>query len=288
MAEEKDDTLLAPGEGEVTWTPAQERALADGWNPDKDEMDNPDDWVDAKAFNFRGELMGRISQQGRKLSALEADNATLGKLVAKGNENTRKMVEEAYKKAVRDLKAERREAIRAGDHDSADAIDEQVDELKEAHDEMQSAPATDKSPSPQVGQAPDTTGWTPQQHAWYGMVTTSDWLQNDPVVFQQTLKFADELLTKTPNLAVGDFIGKVNTYGKKLTGGTRAPGLGPDDGQGGERVPRKRAGSKFTKSDLSDMEAALGQSFVEDKTFKSLDEYATLLGKDGNLEKQQR
>ena len=105
---ENEDNLLAPGEGEVTPTPAEERALADGWNPDPDSLENPDDWVDAKAFNFRGELMGRISQQGRKLSALEADNATLSKLVAKGNENTKRMVEEAYKKAVRDLKSEKR------------------------------------------------------------------------------------------------------------------------------------------------------------------------------------
>lgn len=115
--EDKGITIPDDQKSHDEWEPneAEEQALKGGWKPNADDMDNPDEWVSAKEFNFRGELMQRIRDLGRELGTLKGENAKLGKMVAKSDQITQQMVEDAYNRAMNNLKAQRREATREGD-----------------------------------------------------------------------------------------------------------------------------------------------------------------------------
>jgi len=273
----EDEGIIAPTETPAP-TKHEERASEDGWRPETEWEGDPEDWVTAREFNFRGELMGRISQQGRKLSTLEADNATLNKLVRSNSDVTRQMTEKAYKKAVRDLRADKADALREGDHERVMDIDDAVDDLKEARDKMT------EEPEQSVDAPLDRSQWTPQQNAWFEYARTTPELQ-DATVFEKTLKYADELLDKESAMPVGKFIGKLNSFAE---GGTRttAP-AGPDDGAGGRKRAPARSG-KFTAKDLDQMELDMAKEFVATGGADSVDEYAATLGKGGNLQSQQR
>ena len=53
-------------EEESTLSPAEETASAGGWKPE-DEWEGTGEWIDARTFNMRGELMDRIKSQTSQL-----------------------------------------------------------------------------------------------------------------------------------------------------------------------------------------------------------------------------
>lgn len=269
-------------DGKPSWTPAEERAINDGWRPEDEWEGEPDDFVDAKAFNFRGELMARISQQGKKLSKVEADNATLSQMVRKANEITQKMTAAAVDKATRELKMEKIEAVRDGDAERVVELDDQLDDMKTAKAELITE---QEAVQPEIV-APDFAKLTPQQRTWVDFVSTTPWAQ-EPQTHPQLMQFADSILLKDPNMSVGELVSELNEWGRRSKAQSRPTPAGPDasGANGRKKVTRK---GKYSESDLDEMEASIAKEFVLDGTVESLDAYAELLGKDGNLAKQSR
>jgi len=114
----------------------EEEARKEGWAPKEEWKGRPEDWVDAKEFNKRGrEINSFLKKHNDRLkgelaevkSALKEQQLT----AAEFKKEFAQMKENAYKKAMADLKAQRREALKEGDHDTADLIDEQLDDMKE-------------------------------------------------------------------------------------------------------------------------------------------------------------
>lgn len=134
MAEEKDQVIVdvkteenKGGTGEErVYSPDEQRAMEFGWKPKEEWDGDPEDWVSAKQFNQRGELFSRISKLQHSLKNTEE---TTKKLV----EHNKKLYDAGYRKALSDLKAERKEAIDNGDTSRIYQIDEQIDELKDQH-----------------------------------------------------------------------------------------------------------------------------------------------------------
>lgn len=280
---EEQDTATENDSTDVTeeWQPEtvhEEKASSQGWKPEHLYEGDPENWVDAKTFIVKGELMNRITTLGRKVGFLESENSKLGQLVAASDKATQRLLKKEVEKARRELKAQRREAMRDGEYDTVEDLDEQLDELKEADQEYQkaAAPSDDKT-------APGTP--TPIEAAWYTFVTTTPWAQ-DPDLNPKILAYANSLVQEDAAMPVGDFMEKVLDKGKELRGiKPRATPSGPDSGT---RTKTPRKGGKFTAADLNEQQTAFGNEFKEDGIIESLDEYAEQLGKRGALDKQQR
>lgn len=84
---------------------------------------DPSDYVGAKAFMKVGGLYGKINTQTNELSEMKSAFRTLTDKLLKAEEN-------AYKKALSDLKNEYKEALRIGDESRAETIEKQIEDTK--------------------------------------------------------------------------------------------------------------------------------------------------------------
>jgi hypothetical protein len=263
------------------WAPSdfESKQMEGGWRPKHEWEGDPEAWVSAKEFAFRGELMDRITQLGRKVGGLEELNAKLSKMVAKGDQVTQEMAERAYKQAVKDLKAERRAAIREGDDDRVEQIEESLEELDSSRSQMQAAA---DAANADVG-APQPSA---VQLAWFNFVTNTKWAQQ-PNINRDLLSYAEGLIAENPTIEVDQFMEGVLDKGKELRGLKRAAPAGPDDGgKAGARTRSANRGGKFSAKDLNAQQKQIGTMYVEDGVIESLDEYAKMLGKENGLDSQ--
>ena len=274
-------------------SPAQEKAMNGGWNPDKADWDgDPDEWVDAPEFNRRGELMARISQLGRKVGDAEKVIEKLTAMQAASDKVQQKIVDDTIQDTEKRLKAQRREALREQDFEAIDAIEEDLDELKEVR-----AKSVEPEVDPaSVGRAPSPIAiqdMSPTQRVWYDLVTTTPWIQGDKAVHDPLLKYGEEWLNthNAQDHGTADFLEAVLDKANELRGKPRnkkGP-RGPDDGKGGAgRTPRsaKAKGGKYSSADLNAQQKAIAAEFVTDGIIDSVDEYAAMMAKEGHLDSQ--
>jgi hypothetical protein len=110
-------------EGEAL-TPVQQEALEQGWVP-KDEFDgDPERFVDAGEFLRRGELFRKIESQSKEMKDMRRALAELAK-------HNSKIAEVEYKRAIADLKAQKKTALSEGDADKVVEIDDKLDLVKD-------------------------------------------------------------------------------------------------------------------------------------------------------------
>jgi len=121
---------------EVQTDQAQQPTIEDtaremGWRPLDEYEGDPDKWVSAQSFVDRKPLFDKIDSMNKRQKALEKslqeNSLTLKELA----EHHKKVAETSYKKALADLKAERRAAVRNGDHELVEQIEDQIDNLKQ-------------------------------------------------------------------------------------------------------------------------------------------------------------
>lgn len=121
----------APTDGLDDINPSLQKALDTGWTPKEEWEGDPEDWVDYREFNHRGELMDRIRAQSSQLKTFEKKLSNSEKTLQELAEHHRKVREIEYKNALQDLKDMKKEAFESGDYDRVVDIDEKMDELKE-------------------------------------------------------------------------------------------------------------------------------------------------------------
>lgn len=135
----------------------EEQARSQGWVP-QDEWQGSGKWRDAEEFVERGELFGKIDSQGR---ALKQTREALTAL----QEHYHKMEKVSYEKALRDLKAEKKEAIASGDSDRYVELEEQIEELK---DNRPTAPKPAQQQQAELH--PEFVSWV-NTNQWYAGTT---------------------------------------------------------------------------------------------------------------------
>lgn len=113
-----------------------EEASRYGWQPKDSYKGDPDKWVDAETFVKRGReinpilrknnerLLAELKQAQTQISEMQLSIKEFGDIYKKLNES-------AYEKAIKDVKAQMREARRDGDDDLADDLSDQLESLKE-------------------------------------------------------------------------------------------------------------------------------------------------------------
>ena len=119
---------------EQTPSPVELRAREQGWVPQEEWTGDPDAWRPAKEFVDRGELFKKIDTQSRELKEMR-------KALADLYAHNSKIAEIEYKRALADLKTQKKDALANGDADAVVEIDERIEVVREAQRAAEAAPA---------------------------------------------------------------------------------------------------------------------------------------------------
>lgn len=106
------------------YTEVEEQALSQGWRPKEEYSGDPSKWVNADIFVARAPLFEHIESQKRELKKLRDG-------LSQVSNHYKKIEETTYKKALADLRSEKKAALEAMDADAVIDIDERIDLVKE-------------------------------------------------------------------------------------------------------------------------------------------------------------
>lgn len=136
-------------------SPTEQRAREQGWVP-RDEFEGEEyKWVDAGEFLRRGELFEVIEAKNKEVKAIR-------ETLKQFQNHHSKVQEAAYKKAVADLKAKKKEALEEGNADLVIEVDEQLADVKQ----QQQVIATQAQEQPEQVFHPEFVAFT-QKNQWY-------------------------------------------------------------------------------------------------------------------------
>jgi hypothetical protein len=127
-------------------------ARKDGWRPKDEWTGDPDKWKDAKAFVEYGDIETRVEARVRK--EFEGRFAKLEKVSTK----TIAKIQADTQAEIARLKAERREAVKAGDVEAVEAYDARIETKQNAKDDVD-ADAEFKSRNEWYGDDDVLTSW---------------------------------------------------------------------------------------------------------------------------------
>jgi len=120
----------------------EQRATGNGWTNRETwegKGNNPDDWVSARKFNERGEMIGEIRSLKRRLDDQETGFSTR-------LDSQKKIHQAQIKVTIADLESKRDDAIDLADKDRANTIQAQIDDVRTQSAELDvehASPATD-------------------------------------------------------------------------------------------------------------------------------------------------
>lgn len=163
MAEQEVQTEATQTPEPHQFTEIEQRAASEGWVPQEEWTGDPDQWRPAKEFVDRGELFRKIEDQKRELKQVRAAIEDLGR-------HHRQVKEIAYKEALATLRAQKKEALEAGDADAVIALDDKIADTREAQKQAMVEPQKEVH-QPQE-QHPEVVKWE-NRNKWY---------QTDPIM----------------------------------------------------------------------------------------------------------
>lgn len=134
-------------------------ALEQGWVPKDDFQGEEHKWVDAGEFLRRGELFGKIDAQNREL---KETRKTLQAL----EQHYLKVQETEYKRALTDLKKQKKEALIENDVEAVLDVDEKIDELKDEQLKQAQQSARQAAAQQTSEPHPEFVAWT-SKNSWY-------------------------------------------------------------------------------------------------------------------------
>lgn len=146
----------------------EEQARDQGWvsKEEWEEAGRPvDEWRPAKEFVERGELFKSIHQVKRELKQEKAAREVLQK-------HHQYVFERAYQKAVKDLRDEKRKAMRDEDFDKVEAVEEEMEQLQKDHTQAKQALVSEQkvAQDTQGGIHPEFQEWVSRNN-WYNTDT---------------------------------------------------------------------------------------------------------------------
>jgi hypothetical protein len=146
-------------------------AIREGWQPKDKFRGRESDWVDAETFMKQAHAVRPILKRNNERLTRELNEARkeLNELKLTTSEfatEFAKMRENAYKRAIGDLKAQRREALKEDNLELVDDLEERIDSLK---DEQAKKAGPAPAPAPKPAAEPDLTEFREWQkeNPWY-------------------------------------------------------------------------------------------------------------------------
>lgn len=243
-------------ENERVFTATEQEAMAQGWRPKEEFQGDPDRFIDAGEFLRRGELFSKIDHQNKELKQLRM-------AMEQFKTHHANVEKAAYDRAIADLKKQRKEALAEGDVDQYDALDSQIEELKDEKEQFVRQQA-------QQAQVPVVN---PEFSAWQAR---NPWYTNDAVMAGAANAFGIELAKKgVPPLEVLKQVeAKIKEeFPHKFSNPNRSKPSAVE----GASSPRG-AGNK-SKYQPSEMEKRVGMNLVRSGAFEKIEDYYAELEK---------
>jgi hypothetical protein len=176
----------------------EEQARALGWKPEEEFEGNPGKWTDAEAFlelhsKNNGALRKAVAAQQKELENLKKQMSGMDAAHKKIFDMQIKKQKEEFDQQVAFLKAQKREALRSGEHETAADIDEQLDVLRERGPELPEAPENPQST------APDPNDWkkNPVMVEW---ASRNPWFTTDDEMTATAGGIGTALRAKNPTM----------------------------------------------------------------------------------------
>lgn len=228
----------------------EERASQHGWVPKDQWQGDPEEWIPARVFNMRGDLFGRIAKDKKEISELRQ---TVGYLV----EERQSAFDTGYKQGLAELRAQRREALEAGDVEKVEQLEDRIDEFKKEH--------TAKKQEFEQKTAQKQQQENPVFDAWH---VDNDWYTTNPTLTTYANEVASEMASQAQAKGVQvdypkllqEITRKVKQKFPEKFGRTQVETKQQSAVDGGsdsaEDKPSKRS-SKFSEADLSDQERSI-------------------------------
>lgn len=212
--EQEDEEFEEPGELEPVSD--EDRARAMGWRPMPADPRNPQPheyrgdprrWTDAAEFIRHGEeelpiLRDQNRRMSERLARTDGQIATLTNTVEEQRAaitaavNLAKRADErGYQRGLVELQAKRREAVEAGDTESFDQVQQQIDALENTRAEIETPPAAAPPPA-KPALAPEYTEFT----------SANPWLDDAtrPYLRQAMVAAHNAVIAKYPSMALRD------------------------------------------------------------------------------------
>jgi len=137
-------------------SPVEQKAQEQGWVPKEQWEGDPDQWRPAKEFLDRGELFKKIDDQNKTIKEFRKSIADL----AKHHERVREV---EYKRALEELKNQKRTALNEGDADAVIDLDEKIALVRDAQKETPPVVAVPDAPA---DLDPRFVTWK-ERNSWY-------------------------------------------------------------------------------------------------------------------------
>jgi hypothetical protein len=137
------------------YTDTELKAMEQGWKPLPEWDGDPNDHRSAREFLDRGDLLSKIKSQGSELRQVR-------EMMSHLSEQNKGVYKAGYERALVDLRARKATALREGDMEEVVAIEERIDQHKDA------IAALNKAQAHQVPQGPTPTylSWL-DANPWY-------------------------------------------------------------------------------------------------------------------------
>jgi hypothetical protein len=174
---------------------AEEKARKFGWTPKEDFKGDEKQWRTAEEFLQRGEEINGFLRkdleriQGKNLT-LEQELKEVRKAVEEFKGFHEKTAETAYKKALAELQAKKKEAIVVGDGETVIDVENQIEELKEQRVKPEPKKTEDSTDVPDAIYQEQFITWQAE----------NPWFQKDSALRAAASGFADEVKYENPNL----------------------------------------------------------------------------------------
>lgn len=274
MGEEDNKKVVEDNDEEVTVSPAEEKARQGGWVPVEEWRGDPDDWVDHKLFNMRGEFFDRIQSQSGVIKTLNAKIEERESALKDMATLTDKIAAKAYKDAMKDLKEQKLAALEANDYSGVIDIDEEIEDLKD-----QKPKATEDAP--EATQAPDIP---PEVEAWMKQ-PENQWYHKDSTMRAMADGLANSILAEHEGIAPSALLEQVDSAMRKELPHKFTKQTVADVGDGGDySASAHRKNKSLPKfGDLDEDQQAVCRKLVKIGTFDSNKEYIEALQKAGDI-----
>lgn len=274
-------------------SPSMQKALDEGWTPKDDWVEagkDPDAWVDFKEFNYRGDLMKKISTKNK---ALKDQQEKFEKTLKEQIRISQKQIEAAKRKErdslLAELKKQRRDAMEMQDFDKLDLIEEEMDKVKEEYKPS----AKDEEPEEKPKQV-DKYGKT--QDFWEDFdkevqnqfVGKNEWYGKDQELTDyfdyQFIRELNSVVEQNQDFDKDDLHKAIARVDRRIksTFSNKFNKHKPPAVEGKSSASKSSGKSKFSKSDLNQFQFDIGKGYVEDGVM-TWDEYVNGLAEIGEL-----
>lgn len=259
----------------------QQKAMERGWRPQEEFEGDPDDWVDAKEFVFRGELMDTIHQERRARTSVEKKYDELQSTVQDLKGHYEKMAELEIKERLKELKSQKADAMRVDDVDAVIELDEQIDDLNEEYKSAkQATKAAEKAPdTPQNAPIPPEVGKWVQENPW----ANPEAPEFKPALYQKAVAMLTADVQLNGNEDVQGSLSRVKADMQKLYPDELGTKKRPPSSVDVDNPGKKANSSSGLVRKLSPEQRKVGEKFVRSGAYDKLEDYAKELNKLGEV-----